>query len=274
MLEFPESHVLADQMKHILTGKTVSAVVAYHSPHKFAWLSGEPDSYPVRLNGKRVTGAAAFGGMAELTIGNMRLVFGDGTNVRYFAPGDKLPEKHQLLITFDDDSALTGSVQMYGALWLLGAEEDGGMYYNIAKESVSPLSDAFAEAHFMHLKEGLKETTSAKAFLATEQRIPGLGNGVLQDILWNARIHPKRKLLTISDDEMKTLYRSVRETLDEMTRMGGRNTEKDLFAQPGGYKTKFSSLTYGSACPACGESIAREAYLGGKVYYCPACQVI
>lgn|GEM_PF-2077218 len=30
-----------------------------------------------------------------------------------------------------------------------------------------------------------------KAFLATEQRIPGLGNGVLQDILWTARIHPK-----------------------------------------------------------------------------------
>jgi formamidopyrimidine-DNA glycosylase len=42
---------------------------------------------------------------------------------------------------------------------------------------------------------------SAKAFLATEQRIPGLGNGVLQDILFTAGIHPKRKMAAISEEE-------------------------------------------------------------------------
>ena len=61
----------------------------------------------------------------------------------------------------------------------------------------SPLGDGFDAAYFDRLVAGAKPNLSAKAFLATEQRIPGLGNGVLQDILFNARIHPKRKMATL-----------------------------------------------------------------------------
>jgi formamidopyrimidine-DNA glycosylase len=43
---------------------------------------------------------------------------------------------------------------------------------------------------------------SAKAFLATEQRIPGLGNGVAQDILFTAKIHSKRKMSTLSEKQL------------------------------------------------------------------------
>ena len=70
---------------------------------------------------------------------------------------------------------------------------------------------------------------SAKAFLATEQRIPGLGNGVLQDILWYANIHPKRKISTLSAEQKHKLFRSVKTILAEMTELGGRDTERDLF---------------------------------------------
>ena len=36
------------------------------------------------------------------------------------------------------------------------------------------------------------QNLSVKALLATEQRIPGLGNGVLQDILHKTGVHPRR----------------------------------------------------------------------------------
>jgi len=74
--------------------------------------------------------------------------------------------------------------------------------------------------------EGL-DRISAKAFLATEQRIPGLGNGVLQDILFHAGIHPKRKMATIGEAEFDRLFRSVKDTLVEMARLGGRDTENE-----------------------------------------------
>ncbi|MCL2059396.1 MAG: hypothetical protein FWH01_10130 [Oscillospiraceae bacterium] len=108
--------------------------------------------------------------------------------------------------------------------------------------------------------------------LATEQRIPGLGNGVLQDILFNARIHPKRKAEALSDTERETLYHATVSTLKEMRDGGGRDTEKDLFGKEGGYQTFLSSKTLAYPCRVCSSGLKREAFLGGNIYFCPVCQ--
>jgi len=113
---------------------------------------------------------------------------------------------------------------------------------------------------------------SAKAFLATEQRIPGLGNGVLQDILWTARIHPKRKMAELSDQAIDDMYIAVKSVLADMVAKGGRDTERDLFWQPGGYRTVLSRNTVDTPCPACGTTIRKEAYSGGAIYVCETCQ--
>lgn len=42
---------------------------------------------------------------------------------------------------------------------------------------------------------------TAKAFLAAEQRIPGLGNDVLQDILWDAGIDPRFNMREASETD-------------------------------------------------------------------------
>ena len=75
-----------------------------------------------------------------------------------------------------------------------------------------------------------------KAFLATEQRIPGFGNGVLHDTLFNARIHPKHKLESLSDKDMEALFTSIKTTLTAMRNGGGRDTERDLFGKPAGIR--------------------------------------
>ena len=53
---------------------------------------------------------------------------------------------------------------------------------------------------------------------------------------------------------------------------GGRDTEKDLLGNAGGYRTLMSRNTLGRGCPVCGQEVVKEAYLGGTVYYCPVCQ--
>ena len=84
-----------------------------------------------------------------------------------------------------------------------------------------PLTDAFSGEYFERLRADSSPKLSVKAFLATEQRVPGLGNGVLQDILYCAGIHPKRKLGTLADTEYAKLYRCVIDTLRDMVRLGG-----------------------------------------------------
>jgi len=272
MIEMPEATVLAQQIAATLGGKKISNVTAARSPHKFAWYFGDPQEYRTLLAGKTIDGAAAYGGHLEISAGDTRIAFSDGVNLRYARSGEKPAAKHQLLLEFDDDSSLVGSVQMYGGLMAFRAGQNDNQYYLVAKEKPSPLSKRFDAAYFDSLFGESMNKLPLKAFLATEQRIPGLGNGVLQDILFNARLHPKKKVGTMSAADKGTLFESVRNTLAQMVVAGGRDTESDLFGRPGGYATRMSRNTAGQTCAVCGTPILKESYMGGSVYYCPACQ--
>jgi len=292
MIELPEAQTLARQLDEAFAGKTVTRVQALHTPHGFAFFRGDAQGYAPALEGRKVTGAQAHGGRPELFFdtpcgsgppkdseppqGVVQLCFNDGVNMRFLAPGAKRPAKHQFLMEFDDASAFVCTVQMYGFFGLYFSEEEvlGDFYHRVAVQLPSPLSGEFDLAYFDSLRANAEnaEKMSVKAFLATQQRIPGLGNGVLQDILWRANVHPKRKLRTLSREEWENLYARVKETLAEMTAKGGRGTEKDLYGQPGGYVCVLSAKTLALPCPACGGALTRAAYMGGNVYFCAGCQ--
>ncbi len=165
---------------------------------------------------------------------------------------------------------------MYGGIWCFNTKEGFlNNYYQVTKEKPSPFSYEFNETYFDKLISSQDlQKLSIKAFLATEQRIPGLGNGVLQDILWNAKIHPKRKIDTLKEENKEVLYSSIKTVLSKMTELGGRDTEKDLYGNKGGYKTMMSKNNVGSTCVSCGGVIKKENYLGGSIYYCENCQLL
>ena len=135
------------------------------------------------------------------------------------------------------------------------------------------MSDGFSPEYFLGLiNADSAQKKSAKAFLATEQTIPGLGNGVLQDILYHTHIHPKKKISGLTDKERENLFYQIKETMNDIYHLGGRSTESDLFGANGKYVACLSKDTAGMACPRCGETIAKENYLGGSIYYCRGCQ--
>lgn len=273
MIELPEAIELSRQLNTTITGKSILNVIAAQSPHKFAWYHGDPNNYHAMLSGKRVGIAAGIGSMLEIKAEDMCLVLGEGVAVRYHGENEKRPQKHQLLIEFDDFTAISASVQMYGSLFCFKDGTFDNKYYLIAKEKPAPLSESFDKDYFYrNIARSENSGVSAKALLATEQRIPGLGNGVVQDILLNAGIHPKTKYKAFSDEEKDKLLDAIKNTLAEMVIQGGRDTEKDLFGCSGGYKTKLSKYTVGKPCQNCGDPIVKEAYLGGSIYFCPTCQ--
>lgn len=274
MIELPESSTLARQIRDTLYGKTIKDVVAAQSPHGFAWYSGDPADYPWLLNKKTITDAKAHGGLVELFADEMRIRFNDGVNIRYLEPGEAPPKKHQLYILFEDDSAVVCTVQMYGGMMAYPDGTDDNPYYKVALEKPAPLTDAFDEVYFEGIVRDTPQKLSAKALLATEQRIPGLGNGCLQDILFNAKVNPQSKLSALSDRDLADIYQSLKSTLREMADAGGRDTEKDFFGAPGGYKTILSSKTMAYPCRECGGGVVRKAYMGGNVYFCPTCQPV
>ncbi len=275
MIELPEALTIAGQINETIRGKKIAAVTAAHTPHKLAWYYGDKTKYADLLIGKIIGEASAYGGLVEIKAGKANILLGEGVAIRFHAAGDPRPARHQLLIEFADGSALSASVQMYGGM---GAFPEGGLdnrYYKVAKEKRSPFSPKFDAAYFDTIISAPEaQKLSLKALLATEQRIPGLGNGVLQDILFKAGMHPKKKVLTLSAKDRKVLFDAVKSTLAAMAAKGGRDTEIDLFGRPGGYKTVLSKNTVNKPCPKCGTPIKKESYLGGSIYYCAKCQAL
>jgi len=273
MIELVEAKILSDQMNTVLRGKRIIKVTTLSSPHKFTFFQGDPQIYDSLLRGRRIGEAGPNGGQVRMEIEDLVFVFGDGVELRYHDKNTKYPTKHQLLMEFEDGSALSSSTQMYGFLLCFYEEEFDNPYYLVGKKKPSPFTDQFDLEYFMGILSAPgAEKLSTKAVLATEQRIPGLGNGVLQDIMYHAGLHPKRKVATYTEEDKIRLYHSIKDTLNQMLEEGGRDTEKDLFGVQGGYKTKVSKKTVGKACPKCGRTILKEAYLGGSIYYCDGCQ--
>jgi formamidopyrimidine-DNA glycosylase len=271
MIELPEAIVIAKQIEQTLAGKRIKSAIANYSLHKFAWYSGDPAEYNQKLAGKVIGKGQGVAGMIEFAAGDMLLAI--GAPVFLHGAGVKRPEKHQLLLEIEDGTAISSTAQMWGGFFCWRSDEKAGFFdYDHAKELPSPLTEAFTWEYFHTLFNENTPKLSAKAFLATEQRVPGLGNGVLQDILWTARIHPKRKMGELTDDEVRSMFDAVKSVLATMTAQGGRDTERDLFGNPGGYKTILSKNTVDTACPVSGDMIKKEPYLGGAIYYCPGCQ--
>ncbi len=269
MIELPEALTMARQVRDTLAGKTVERVLPPTKEHKFCWFAGDPALYDEALRASRLTAAEGFGCYAELQFSNgRRLAVNDGVNLRLV--GEKPPKDYQLALQFTDGTQLAFTVAMYGGIVLHEGDLDNE-YYQKSRAYVSPFSDAFAETFRDVLAAG-KPTLSAKALLATEQRFPGVGNGVTQDILFAAGVHPKRKLATLDAAARGRLLESMVETLRDMTARGGRDTEKDIFGNPGGYVTRMSKNALAKGCPVCGAPVVKEAYLGGSVYYCERCQ--
>lgn len=274
MIEIPESIVFALQAENILRGKVVADVINATYPHRFTWYQGDPSLYSSILAGRKVESIKGYGSYVDICFDNdTHLVFSDGTNMRYYEKTDKCPKKFQLLVAFEDNTFIVFTVAMYGGIYAFHGTFDNP-YYCGSKEKLSPLDKKF-DNHFFHkMITDSKKNLSVKALLATEQRIPGLGNGVLQDILFNAGLNPKRKINTLSEKEESTLLFSIKKTLEDMVLQGGRDTEKDLLGNPGGYHCILSKNTCHEPCPKCGGKIIKEAYLGGSVYYCRDCQVL
>ncbi|WP_055665108.1 endonuclease VIII [Desnuesiella massiliensis] len=273
MIEVPESYVLVKQINQVLKGKVIKHAEANHSPHAFAWYTGNIDEYQEKLFGKTITSADVHGGTVRIRAEDVVMII--STPIRFHRESEKLPQKHQLYIQFEDSTSITCAVQMWGCMFCFNENDPEGIPQNyvINNNNPSPLEDMFDEEYFKTLlKKEKLSSLSAKAFLTTEQRITGLANGSAQDILWNAKIHPKRKMSTLSEDELKEMYKSLKSVVTDMMVQGGRDTERDLFGNPGGYKTVLSKKTVGKPCPICNTIIRKEAYLGGSIYYCPSCQ--
>jgi formamidopyrimidine-DNA glycosylase len=104
-----------------------------------------------------------------------------------------------------------------------------------------------------------------KAALMDQGFVAGVGNIMADEILWQARLHPRRTVDSLSEEERERLYVDMRRVLREAVR------GYDFVERKRSWLSHIRGVT-GAACPRCGTPLARIVAAGRTTYFCPRCQ--
>lgn len=272
MIEIAEAIPYAHQANEILKDLEIVKVSIWNTPHKFAWIN-QPESKYLELKGRKIVAVESSAHYIRFIFDHQEeLAIGEDLILSYQTINDS-DHKSQLSFVFNNGYTLSFKVKLYGFL-LLGLKEElykQNIYYQKAIEAISPLHQTFTYDYFIEQTGLNMNKGSVKEALATKQHLPGVGNGVLQDLLFHAKINPKRKINTLNEQEKKVLYQALIDTIKNMAEKGGRDTQLNMVGSFGKYQTIMH--TKREDCPICHNKLNKEAYLGGKVIYCPVCQI-
>lgn len=178
MLELPEVRTICKDLKKEILGKTIRDVGGNFTDHKFTFYHGDPNKYKSYLINKKISNIIERNYCVEIEIKDYVLTMRDGANIRYYDNKQELPSKSKLLLVFDDNPCINVTTSMYSAISVFKKDEEiNDKYYNLELAGVGVMDKDFTFEYFKSLIN--KDTTniSLKAFLATEQRILGIGNG-------------------------------------------------------------------------------------------------
>src|SRR5262249_1700054 len=117
--------------------------------------------------------------------------------------------------------------------------------------------------------------TSIKAWLLDQRRIAGLGNIYVSEVLFRARVDPRRRAGALDAEEWARVAGEIPAVLEEsIARMGTTvSTFRPLWNEPGRYGEEL--LVYdraGEPCRTCGTPIRRIVQAGRATFFCPSCQ--
>ena len=137
-----------------------------------------------------------------------------------------------------------------------------------------PLGDGFGEDY---LRDRLSSRRAQiKPLLLDQKVVAGIGNIYADEILYDARLHPRRKANSLTGEEWGALHTAILENL--RAGIEHRGTTFSLYRDVLGRKGRHQEhlrvfLRAGKPCPeGCGGKVVKEQVGGRATFLCPACQ--
>jgi formamidopyrimidine-DNA glycosylase len=100
--------------------------------------------------------------------------------------------------------------------------------------------------------------------------VAGIGNAYADEILWAAKLHPKRRVASLDEGELDRLHGALRATLARAVDIVEAELPPEL-----GTKIRTHMNIRGRAgdpCPRCGTKIVRTRHGLDEMFVCPSCQ--
>jgi formamidopyrimidine-DNA glycosylase len=271
MPELPEVETIKEDLRGLVVGSQIErarvldpSLVEQPSTQEFA----------DRIGGARITGARRRAKylIVELDTGDS-LVFQlkIGGQLLLVPPVEEPESARMLVLDLDGDRRLflrdeTGFTRAR----LLTADE---LEERLSSLGPEPLERGF-DASYLQRKIGSRRA-QIKPLLLDQKVVSGIGNIYADEILYDARLHPRRKANTLTEGEWEALYAAIRSNLAAGVEHRGTTVRlyRDVLDRPGEHQNYLRVFEkHGQPCPGCEGEVVREKVSGRPTHYCPACQ--
>jgi formamidopyrimidine-DNA glycosylase len=151
------------------------------------------------------------------------------------------------------------NMRKLGGLWLAHDDEE----VRLATGELGPDALQVDLRRFRALLSRRRGTI--KPLLMNQRIIAGVGNLIADEALWQARVHPARRVEELTGDEVRRLHGKLRHVLRIAVE------RFDYVPALRGWLTHVRGRP-DAACPRCGTRLGRSVVGGRTTYSCPRCQ--
>jgi formamidopyrimidine-DNA glycosylase len=279
MPELPEVEVIRRDLEREVVGRKIKAVdvdamrsVRRHHNRK---------QFTQRLVDHKITGVERRGKylLVHLDDDDVLVIHlgMSGQLIRVKSSRDAMAKHTHVVITFTQGGQLRFvDPRTFGEMFVTEAENVEKEVSELAHLGIDPLETTMSWDYFGQMLAS--RHTKLKTLLMDQKFIAGIGNVYSDEILWGAGLRWDRMSDSLTSEEVRRLYRSMMETLQEAVKHRGSSLADeqyvDLFGRPGEFQQYHNVYAReGEACPRCRHPIVRERVSGRSTFYCSACQV-
>ncbi len=266
MPELPEIACRAREMHEMLVGKTIAGIEVLQPK----CLNVDAATFADALSGARLLAVTHRGKwiFVETSRGWLLLNLGMGGEILAVTRAS-MPDKWRLAVDFDDGTCLAINFWWFGYAHHVPG---GALDSHAMTAKLGPNADRLSREELHQLLRGRRGRI--KAFLLDQERIAGIGNAYVHDILFLAGLHPLRSIDTLSTAEVDRLFAAIRQGLLPSIDKGGAFYEVGLQGQKGGFTMQDILIGYkeDQPCPVCGTAIVKIRTGSTSSFVCPGCQ--
>lgn len=188
------------------------------------------------------------------------------------APPAREPTTNLMLVLRLEDgrSVFLRDETGYTRAQLYTPEELSARFADLGPE---PFSEEFTNG-YLREKIGARRA-QIKPLLLDQKIVSGIGNIYVDELLFDAKVHPRRKANSFSGGEWGRICAAIRENLRAGIEHRGTTFSlyRDLLGRRGSHQDHLKVfLREGEDCPRCGVKIVKEKIGGRATFLCPACQ--
>jgi formamidopyrimidine-DNA glycosylase len=266
MPELPDLIYIRKKLLEILPGRKITGVTIYN-PIIIRNLLGT--AIETGLAGEAVSDISIHGPFLRIMLTHAELIFNFMLTGRlqYQTAGNKKTRATCVGFMLGSGATLNyADDKSMGKIYAVSR----GSYENIpgyTSQGPALLGKSFSLEYFRDAIA--KKRNQVRVFIMDQTVVSSIGNAYADEILFDAKIHPKTWCYALAEKEVGALYESIRKVI-----LWGINKVEEA-GKPIEIKVRDHMRVrnrLGSPCPVCGTKIRRANVLGYDAFFCPQCQ--